>query len=54
MYEYDPRDYLWKCKKEVKVLEKTMKSIKIREHWWSRPKWYPLKGIIIRFDIIDE
>jgi hypothetical protein len=52
-YGQMPSECLWKPKREVKVLAETKKAIKIKKHWWSRPKWYGKKCIGIRFDSIQ-
>jgi len=51
--EYFPKDELWKITGECKVYEKTESSIKVKWHWWQRPRWYPTKAIGIRFEVID-
>lgn len=53
IYEYNPRFKLWYLKREREVLELTDNAIKIKENWLIK-KWYPLKAMGMRFEIIKN
>ena len=48
-----PSNGLWKPKREVEVLCETNRAIKIKKHWWNKPKWFGKNCIGIRFDKIE-
>lgn len=49
-----PSEGLWYARKDVLVLEKTERAIKIKKHWWSFPKWYAMNSIGFRFELLEK
>ncbi len=51
--EYDPRLELWFIDRIRPVVDQTPQSICIRESFFKRRVWYPIKPIGMRFEVID-
>ena len=54
VYERDFDTHTWCTKGECEVIEQTDRSIKVKEGFFKKAKWYPKRSMGIRFDIIPE
>ena len=49
-----PSEGLWKAIREVRVINETKKSIKVKEYMWKPAKWYLKEAIGVRFEKINN